>query len=74
MMNGLKKKKNREAYKKVRYQRTRDGKNSIGISGSGKSLTLSSQINSALMSKAYITIHYWNLQPFKLGVQDEAHP
>ena len=68
------KEKKREAYKKVRYQRTRDCKNSTGNSGSGKSLTLSSQINSALMSKAYITIHYWNLQPFKLGVQDEAHP
>ena len=32
----------REAYKKGRYQRKRDGENSTGNSGSGKSLTLSS--------------------------------
>ena len=68
------KEKKRDSYKKFRYQRTRDGKKSTGNSGSGKSLTLSSQMHSALMSEAYITIHYWNLQPFKLGAQDEAHP
>ena len=37
-----------EAYQKVRSQRTIDGENSNVKSGSGKSLTMSSQINSAL--------------------------
>ena len=39
---------NREAYKKGRFQRTRDGENSTGNSGSGKILTLSSHMKSEL--------------------------
>ena len=35
---------NREVYKLGRYQRTRDGKNPIGNSGSGKSLTFPSKM------------------------------
>ena len=38
----------REVYKKGRYLRNRDGKNSTGNSGSGKCLTLSSQMQSSL--------------------------
>ena len=49
-----------ESYKNGKYQITRDGENSTGNSGSGKSLTLSSHMQSALctdcrMSQADIT-------------------
>ena len=61
MMNGLNKIIVRYNTKKNgRYQRTRSGENSTGNSGSGKSLTLSSHMQSALctdcgMSQADIT-------------------
>ena len=45
----LKKKEiNREDYKKGRFQRTRDGYNSTGSTGSGKLLTMSSQMQSEI--------------------------
>ena len=69
-----KRKKKREAYKKSGTRVQGTVKTQLEIVEVKKSLTLSSHINSSLMSKAYITIHYWNLQPFKLGVQYEAHP
>ena len=42
--------KKRKSYKKGRYKITRDGKNSTGNGKSGKSLTLSSQTQSALFT------------------------
>ena len=47
----MKKKSRRESYKKGKSKRTRDGKKSTINSGSGKSLTLYSQIQYSLCTK-----------------------
>ena len=65
------KKRNRESHKEVRSQHKSDYENPTGNIISGKCLTLSSQMQSALrtdcrMSQSKIKI-YWTIQPVKLG-------